>query len=78
MKELLLDTDDEPREELDEWVSGFAGDEPCEKKAAPIATTAIVTATRTRETLRAARAVLLWPTSNLIATRMDSSASVLL
>jgi hypothetical protein len=78
----LLETDDELREEeLDELTPpGFApGDDelllvvipPCdEMKAAAVTTSTTVTAERARDRFRAARAVLLWPASNLIYARL--------
>ena len=81
MKELLLEkTDDEPGE-LELTLLEFAGNEPVpcdEMRAAAITISPTVIAQRTRKKLPAARPILFRPTSNLIATRMDSGVSVLL
>src|SRR6266566_5286492 len=77
VEEPLLETADELREEeLDEPTPpGFApGDDelllvvipPCdEMKAAAVTTSTTVIAERAKDRFRAARAVLLWPTSNI-------------
>jgi hypothetical protein len=65
MKELLLEKtdDDEPREELDEWSLGFAGNElvPCEMRAAATTISPTVMAERTRKKFPAAMPFLFWP-----------------